>query len=185
MKIEDFIVNFLNENSIPLKTKTNKSYVIAIHKGFRASNMAAKTFDDFSKKYFPDKPKNVKILSYITSIHNMSYCLKCDNVLDINSFSKNTTKTKGLQTYCKACQYELELKDAAYNAAKYKAAKLLATPKWADLTAIKNFYLNCPPGFHVDHILPLRGVNVCGLHVIENLQYLPALENLQKSNKFP
>lgn len=68
--------------------------------------------------------------------------------------------------------------------AKRRATKLKATPKWADLKAIKEFYKNCPKGYHVDHIIPLKGRNVCGLHVLENLQYLPAIENIKKSNRY-
>ena len=67
---------------------------------------------------------------------------------------------------------------------KRRAAKWNRTPKWADLKAISEFYANCPEGFHVDHIIPLRGKIVSGLHVLENLQYLPALDNYKKANKF-
>ena len=57
-----------------------------------------------------------------------------------------------------------------------------AMPKWADRDKIKEIYTNCPAGFHVDHVIPLCGKIVSGLHVEFNLQYLTALENIRKKN---
>ncbi len=72
-------------------------------------------------------------------------------------------------------------------ARNYKLLKLGRIPAWLsdeNRLAITEFYVNRPEGHHVDHIVPLKGKNVSGLHVPWNLQYLPARENVKKSNSF-
>lgn len=64
-----------------------------------------------------------------------------------------------------------------------RARKLKAQPIWVDETEMKKIYFNCPPGFEVDHIMPLASPILCGLHVPWNLQYLPKRENRLKGNK--
>lgn len=64
-----------------------------------------------------------------------------------------------------------------------RAQKKLATPKWVNRKTLREIYKNCPEGFEVDHIIPLVSDIVCGLHIPENLQYLPKTENRKKSNK--
>lgn len=72
-----------------------------------------------------------------------------------------------------------------------RRAQLGATPAWADLKAIRKIYRMAAQiskesgtAHHVDHIIPLQGRKVCGLHVEYNLRIIPAMENRSKSNKF-
>lgn len=65
------------------------------------------------------------------------------------------------------------------------------TPQWADMDAILAVYnqavrLTNTTGVphHVDHVIPLRGKFVSGLHVAENLQILRWDDNLAKSNRY-
>lgn len=75
--------------------------------------------------------------------------------------------------------------------AKRRALKLLATTVWGQ-EGISDFYKKAKeleqqnPGvkYHVDHIVPLVGKNVCGLHNRFNLQILTELENKRKANKW-
>lgn len=89
--------------------------------------------------------------------------------------------------------YGLNSPDYVARANKRRAAKLNASPKWLTkeqieqikelYTCARMFKLYTGEEYHVDHIVPLQGENVCGLHVPWNLQVIPAKENLSKSNK--
>jgi hypothetical protein len=80
----------------------------------------------------------------------------------------------------------------AHHQAKRRAVKLNATPSWlsdSQKEEILNLYwlaqdLRVVTGgdYHVDHIVPIQGKTVCGLHVPWNLQILPADVNFAKGN---
>lgn len=73
-----------------------------------------------------------------------------------------------------------------------------ATPKWADRKAMQLIYKQAAKmtrqerlrrrkgyvGFSVDHIIPLKGALVCGLHVLANLRIVRVTENSRKRNIF-
>lgn len=74
---------------------------------------------------------------------------------------------------------------------KRHADKLQRTPAWADMKKIRKVYeearvmsLMMDEPWHVDHVIPLRGRKVSGLHVHNNLQILPGVENVRKGNRF-
>ena len=67
---------------------------------------------------------------------------------------------------------------------KYQAAKFSHIPPWYDEKEVTRIYAEAKSkGLEVDHILPLQGKNVCGLHVQNNLRCISMWENRSKSNK--
>ena len=70
------------------------------------------------------------------------------------------------------------------NSAKRRTEKLKRCPNWVNEIELAQVYQNCPKGYHVDHIIPLQGKDISGLHVPWNLQYLTPEENGIKRARF-
>lgn len=77
---------------------------------------------------------------------------------------------------------------------KRRAALLQRTPNWLteddfwmieeayELAALRTKMFGFP--WHIDHLIPLQGRNVSGLHVPTNLQVIPGAENVRKHNRW-
>lgn len=145
------------------------------------SNMTTKMI----KVIWPDKPlNNSKLCNYLFAKYALKYCPHCREVLELYEFSKNSARTTGLNSHCRKCELETRKDYQREYRAGMRAKKLDRTPSWANLDKIKEIFKNCPKGYHIDHIIPLQGKLVSGLHVENNLQYLTGEENLKKQNKY-
>lgn len=148
-------------------------------------NVSDATITRTIKAVWPEKPVgSTKLCTYLLNKYDLKYCSNCKEVKELDAFTNNAARPKGKQSHCKECCLTTRTEYQRQYQASRRSNKLDRTPEWADLAKIQEFYANCPTGWHVDHIVPLKGKLVSGLHTLNNLQYLPALDNITKGNKF-
>lgn len=146
------------------------------------------------KLSFPDRDpiKDSSLQKFLLRKRNLRFCSNCSSLKKEEEFYTNKAKPDGIADICKLCNRSSRIecynnnphKELFANNIREKRMKELQTPKWANIPKIESIYKNRPEGYHVDHIVPLNGELVSGLHVEYNLQYLLAAENLSKRNNF-
>lgn len=126
-------------------------------------------------------------------------CSKCGTEKPLDAFYPAARGLLGRRSDCIECNIEKARKWAISNPDRVKEiarrkprdgmhhrVARRQMPKWADRKAIREVYRAAAErGHHVDHIYPLRGRLVCGLHVHQNLQTLPPRDNQRKFNRMP
>jgi len=128
-----------------------------------------------------------------------SHCKECRSKYDAARYSPE----KRSELYCSNLELNREERRKYYQQnkpsyyarkAKRRASLLNRTPSWlsvSDVQKISSIYNDCvllnkqgTVKYEVDHIVPLQGETVSGLHVPWNLQIIPMFENRSKGNKF-
>ena len=112
-------------------------------------------------------------------------CEVCGTEKEKNYHSKNlycSQKCSQLARHIVKDETYYKRKRAIANEAwqRYTVRQKAQTPADENIKALQEFYLNCPSGYEVDHIVP---ISKGGLHSLSNLQYLPWQENRRKSDK--
>ncbi|NDG30981.1 hypothetical protein EB118_13045 [bacterium] len=159
-----------------------------------ATGCAKDTVTKAIRKAFPDRDPihDRSLIKFLLSKRELKHCSSCKQVREKIYFYTNRSNRDGLGDLCKDCSKQARRdcyakdpqKEIAMNSVRKRQRDILQTPSWANKDSIIEFYKNRPEGYHVDHIIPLNGETVCGLHILENLQYLPVHENLSKNNKY-
>lgn len=160
-----------------------------------------------------EKRARLEIIAKKEVEKNGKVCNKCKQRKSKDDFAKYNKPLDGLYATCKECKskylsdnyskfFEKRQKTSKLIRARNRAIiiaankerqvrKLQAMPKWADKQKITDIYkirqkISDDTGVihHVDHIVPLKSSIVCGLHCEDNLQVIPAIDNMRKCNKY-
>jgi hypothetical protein len=139
---------------------------------------------EYAKKYYENNKEKIKI-------NVKSYTL--NNSEKVKSRRKIYCKSDKAKSSCKLWRKKNPGK-ANSIAMKRRAAKLQRTPKWltsSDWIEINWIYelatqltLETGISHHVDHIIPLQGKNISGLHCPQNLRIITESQNCSKGNRF-
>lgn len=161
---------------------------------FKAANKSA--YDKLLHTRYPNRPSGMWLSTYLEvelkkyiNVEARKVLLdkqyRFNNAQAIKDYKHSYYESNKEYINSKSTEYKKNNPEVcrASNANR-RAARLQRTPSWSNLPAIKIIYSRCPEDKHVDHIIPLQGRVVSGLHVENNLQYLSIQENLSKFNSF-
>lgn len=146
------------------------------------------------KWYFTGKPcKRGHIAPRLKSNRQCKQCAYEKRIAYESSEAYTLWKQKNKNKVATAWQ-KRNMSQVLASTRRYQASKLNRTPNWLTkdhLLELQEFYSMAkeletvfPWKQHVDHIVPLRGKTVSGLHVPWNLQIISAKANMQKGNKY-
>lgn len=214
MEIRKLIIDKINLYNISIPHNKTKEDVVnlflsSVKESKFTTYMATKIVRQFPSYY----PK-INKLAWLLKEDDIYYCSCCKKIKPLSQFNitdkgypngrcfeclgrnsepkynmsrSEEEKAQRQKEYNK--QYWLKNKDKLIEKKRIQASSRSArvkkaTPKWQCLLELDEFYSHRPEGCHVDHIIPLNHPLVCGLHTIDNLQYLDKYENMSKGNKF-